>query len=197
MNISCHYILCNWFKTQQGIFCPEAAPLLHSVEKHIDTLRLFHLYTLHWNVSSVSFFMEKYVVSKPCKCVRTSDIQHHWGLCCPQLVLNDDFVFPVVFGCHPEYEYGADSTYVGDVVVGISVQAYIVAVPCHTWSWITFNCTAHVALVTLWSRTPLQGNDKWWRWLEVQGFCLSCVYFELSWNTKKCIQFRASQNYDS
>jgi len=115
----------------------------------------------------------------------TSDDQCHGGLGRPQFVLDEHFVSPVVSGSHRQYEQGADSTHVGDVVVGVGVQADVVVVPRHSWSWISPNRAAHVALVTLRSGTRFQGNDEWRRWLQVEGFSLWRVHFELSWNATK------------
>lgn len=114
--------------------------------------------------------------------VNTSDIQHHWWLRSAQFVLYGNFVFPVVFGSHSQYKQGADSTYICDVVVGVCVEADIVPVPRNTWSWITLNGTAHVAFITLWGCTPLQGNNKWGRRIEDPVFYLWPVYLELFWN---------------
>lgn len=95
-------------------------------------------------------------------CYDTSDAEHHGGLCYPESVLNDDLVLPGVLGSNPEDEYGAHSAHIGNMVVGVCVQADVVAVPRHTWHGVAFHCAAHAALVTLRGCALPQWDDERW-----------------------------------
>lgn len=71
------------------------------------------------------------------------------ALCPAILVLSNDFVLSVVLGAHPQDEHGADATCVGDEVVGVSVNADVIAVPCDVRCRVSTDGTAHVTLVAL------------------------------------------------
>lgn len=157
---------------------PRSCGLSSLCKKSNIALRLFNLHTANSNVTTIKLVKTLWLLNL----VNTSDIQRHWWFRSPQFVLYGNFVFPVVFGSHSQYKQGADSTYICDVVVGVCVEADIVPVPRNTWSWITLNGTAHVAFITLWGCTPLQGNNKWGRRIEDPVFYLWPVYLELFWN---------------
>lgn len=95
-------------------------------------------------------------------CSNTSDTEHHGGLGRAQFALDDHPVLPVVLGPNSEDEQGAHSAHVGDVVVGVCVQADAVAVPRNARNWVPFHGAAHAALVALWRCALPQRDNKGW-----------------------------------
>lgn len=92
--------------------------------------------------------------------VVTSDSELSGALCHPQRVVCNDLVLSNIFGAHSEDEHGADTTCVGDVVVGVSVEADVVVEPCDVWPGVPSHSTAHVALVALRRSMHLQRNQE-------------------------------------
>lgn len=99
--------------------------------------------------------------------ILTLDGQFGGALCPPQGVLCDDGVVSGVFGAHSQDEHGAHATGVGDVVVGVCIEADVISVPGDMGGWIPSYSTAHVALVALGSGVHLQRNQELRRPLQV------------------------------
>lgn len=97
----------------------------------------------------------------------TSDCQFSRTLCSPHGVLRHHLILPGVLGADPEYEHGAHSVGVGDVIIGVGIQTDIVAQPCHVRRGVSFYSAAHVALVALRSRVQFEWHQELWRTLQV------------------------------
>lgn len=78
------------------------------------------------------------------------------------LVFCNDLVLAVVLGADSQDEQGTDPTCVGDEVIGIRVDTYVVAIPCDMRCWVSPDSTAHVALIALWAATGLQWDKEGW-----------------------------------
>jgi hypothetical protein len=64
------------------------------------------------------------------------------------------------------------------VVVGVGVQADVVAVPCDVGTGVAAHGAAHVTLVAPRRGALLQGNGEGWRGLQVAALELRRVQFE-------------------
>lgn len=80
-----------------------------------------------------------------------------------------DVVLAPVFGGHTEYQQGADTTDVGDQVVGVSVEADVVAVPSDARLGISLYGTAHIALVAFGCCVLSQWHKEGWSSLQITG----------------------------
>lgn len=78
----------------------------------------------------------------------------------PEGVLCSDGVLPHVFGAHAENQHGANAAGVGDVIVSISVEADVIAVPRDARFGVSLHRAAHVALVALGCSVKLQRDDE-------------------------------------
>lgn len=77
--------------------------------------------------------------------------------------LRRDGVLAHVFGPHSKNQQGTHPTGVGDVVVGVCVQADVISVPGDPRFGVARHRTAHVALVAFGRVVKLQWDDKdWW-----------------------------------
>lgn len=102
----------------------------------------------------------------------TIDSQLSGALCPAKEVLCNDFVLSRVLGSNPQYEHGANTIGVGDEVVGVGVEADIIAEPCDMGCWVPSHGTAHVTLITLWSGVHFQRDKKLGRAFQVAGLRL-------------------------
>lgn len=103
---------------------------------------------LYFNVVQQDFYFIFYTV----------DCEFGGALCPAQGIVCDDFVLSSVLGSNPQYKHGADPTGVGDKIVGVGVEADVVAVPCDMRCWVPSDSTAHVALVALRGAVRFQWN---------------------------------------
>lgn len=85
------------------------------------------------------------------------------------LVLCNDFVLAVVLGADSQDEQRTDPTRVGDEVIGIRVDTYVVAIPCDMRCRVSPHGTAHVALVALWAVASLQWDKEGWCCIKCAG----------------------------
>lgn len=77
--------------------------------------------------------------------------------------LRRDGVLAHVFGPHSKNQQGTHPAGVGDVVVGVCVQADVISVPGDPRFGVARHRTAHVALVAFGRVVKLQWDDKdWW-----------------------------------
>lgn len=90
----------------------------------------------------------------------TSDSQFSGALSSPHCIFSDNLVLSGVFGADPQYEQGTDATGIRDVVVGVGVEADVVAEPSHMWRRVPFDGAAHVTLVSLWGGMQFQRNNE-------------------------------------
>lgn len=61
-----------------------------------------------------------------------------------------------------KYQQGADTTCVGDVVVGICVYADVISIPRDSSCRVSFHCTAHITLIAYcWSLRLQRYNERW------------------------------------
>ena len=81
----------------------------------------------------------------------TLNNQFRCALHSAQIIFRFDRVISTVLGPDFEDHQGADPAGVGDVVVGVGVEADVVPVPGDIGSGISRHCTTHVALVLLWA----------------------------------------------
>ncbi len=77
-------------------------------------------------------------------------------------VLRGDGVLPHVFGAYVENQHGANSTCVGDVIVGVSVQADVISIPRDTRFGISLHSTAHIAFIAFGCSVKLQRHNEGW-----------------------------------
>lgn len=82
-------------------------------------------------------------------------------------VLCGDGVLAHVFGPHSKNQQGTHPTGVGDVVVGVCVQADVISVPGDARFGVARHRTAHVALVAFGRVVKLQWDAKDWGALHV------------------------------
>lgn len=108
--------------------------------------------------------------NKSFECFFTFDNKFSWTLHSAQSVFCNDCVIPTVLGPNFEYHHRTDPTCVSDVVVSIGVEANIISVPGNIGFGVSCHCTAHVALVALWTFVHFQWNREWGRCLKVAVF---------------------------
>lgn len=90
----------------------------------------------------------------------TFDTEHGGALCPSQRVLRCDGVLAHVFGPHSQDQHGANPARVGDVIVGIGVQADVISIPRDTRLGVAAHRAAHVAFVAFGCSVKLQRHDE-------------------------------------
>ena len=96
-----------------------------------------------------------------------------------QRVLRGNGVLPVVLGAHPQDDHGAHAAGVGDVVVGVGVEADVVAVPGDAGLGVPRDGAGHVALVRLGAAVHLQRHGEGGRGIEAAALSLRHFQLEL------------------
>ena len=109
----------------------------------------------------------------------TSDCQFSGTLRPPQSIFCNNFVLSSVFRSNPQYQHRTDSTGVGDEIVSVGIQAYIVSEPCHVWHWVPPYGTAHVAFIAFRSSVHFQRNNEPGRTLKIADLSFWNLHSEL------------------
>jgi len=86
----------------------------------------------------------------------TSDTEDGGALGPSEGALRGDSVLPRVFGAYAENQHGANSAGVGDEIVGVGVEADVVAIPRDARSGVSLHRAAHVAPVASGRSVKLQ-----------------------------------------
>lgn len=90
----------------------------------------------------------------------TSDTEDGGAFGPSEGVLGADAVLAHVSGADAKDQHGANATGVGDVIVGISVEADVIPIPRDVRFGISLHSTAHVALVAFGRGVKLQRYDE-------------------------------------
>lgn len=133
------------------------------------------------DVRCINIYMYNHIFCQLWTGRHTSNYKFGGALSPTQRVVGHNLVLSHVFGSDPQNKHWTNTTHVCDVVVGVRVEADVVPVPGNMWSRVAPHGTAHVALVTRWSRVKLQRDDKFGGCLEVEGLWYGQVTCELFW----------------
>lgn len=77
-----------------------------------------------------------------------------------QRIFGDDSVIPAVLWPDFEDHHRTHPACVSNVIVSVGVKADVIPVPGDIWSGVSCHCTAHVALVALWTVVRFQWDGK-------------------------------------
>lgn len=93
-------------------------------------------------------------------CTFTCDSKPSGTFCSAQRIFCNDGVVSAVLGADFKYLHRADPTSVCDVIVSVGIKADVISVPGNMGCGVSCYCTAHVALIALWTIAHFEWNSE-------------------------------------